>query len=250
MGPEEVASGSLRLVRRRQKLRRRKRRRIVVLIILAVLAPVTYSYVTTMIKPSSLPLSVRTIEWIRANHGAWAVNTIERYWYTWHAPRKGGPALKTLPTLGTPVPGSAHRARTHHRLIDWRPVRLRPLIRPALPDEGAWHKVSDGFAGPPLFWSRRFARNPTTRGSSPTLPGSTTRAPSSRSTRAATSPRTPLPEGRSRCRRGSGGACWRRSTAASPTETGTAASQSTARPRRRSRIGGGRSSPTGTAVST
>ena len=75
------------------------------LIILAVLAPIAYSYVTTMIKPSSLPLSVRTIEWIRANHGAWAVNTIERYWYTWHAPKKGGPALKTLPDARHARPG-------------------------------------------------------------------------------------------------------------------------------------------------
>ena len=144
-----VASDPWRLGRRRQKLRKRKRRRITALVILAVLAPITYSYLTTMIKPSSLPLSVRTVEWIRANHGAWAVNTVERYWYTWHAPRKGGPALKTLPTLGTPVRSdSAHRARKHHRLVRWRPSRLRPLVRPVLPGEGAWHKVSAGFAGP------------------------------------------------------------------------------------------------------
>ena len=144
-----MASDPWRLGRRRQKLRKRKRRRIAALIILATLAPIAYSYLTTMIKPSSLPLSVRTLEWIRANHGAWAVNTVERYWYTWHAPKKGGPALETLPTLGTPVrSGSAHRARKHHRLVRWRPSRLRPLIRPVLPGEGAWHKVSAGFARP------------------------------------------------------------------------------------------------------
>ena len=144
-----MASDPWRLGRRRQKLRKRKRRRIAALVILAALAPITYSYLTTMIKPSSLPLSVRTVEWIRANHGAWAVNTVERYWYTWHAPKKGGTALKTLPTLGTPVrSGSAHRPRKHHRLVRWRPSRLRPLIRPVLPGEGAWHKVSAGFAGP------------------------------------------------------------------------------------------------------
>ena len=128
---------------------------------LGVLAPIAYSYLTAMIKPSSLPLTVRTVEWIRANHGAWAVNTVERYWYTWHAPKKGGPALKTLPTLGTPVrSGSAHRARKHHLPVRWRPARLRPLIRPVLPGEGAWHKVSAGFAGPAPVLVTRFRSEP------------------------------------------------------------------------------------------
>ncbi len=157
-----MASDPWRLGRRRQKLRKRKRRKIAALIILAVLAPIAYSYVTTMIKPSSLPLSVRTVEWIRANHGAWAVNTVERYWYTWHAPKKGGPALKTLPTLGTPVrSGSAARVPKHHRLVRWRPSRLRPLIRPVLPGEGAWHKVSARFTGPPPVLVTTFRSEPT-----------------------------------------------------------------------------------------
>ncbi len=75
----EVPPRGERFERRRRKLRRRRKRRIALLVVAAVLAPITYSYVTTMVRPSSLPLSVRTIEWIRANHGAWAVNTIEHY---------------------------------------------------------------------------------------------------------------------------------------------------------------------------
>jgi len=143
-----MASGPRRLDRRRQKSRKRIRRRIVLLVLLAVLVPVTYSYVSTMLRPSSLPLSVRTIEWVRANHGAWAVDTIEHYWYSWHAPKPGGPALKTLPVVGTPVRGaSPHRVRKHHRLVVWRPARLRPLIRPRLPGEGSWHRVGRNVGG-------------------------------------------------------------------------------------------------------
>ena len=120
------------------------------LVVAGLLAPVVYSYVTTMVKPSSLPLSVRTVEWIRANHGAWAVNLVERYWYTWHAPKPGGPALKTLPIIGTVVPRATTRrpARTHRAVpIVYRPPRVRPLIRPALPGEGAWHSVGPAVAG-------------------------------------------------------------------------------------------------------
>jgi len=191
-----------------------------------------YSYVTTMRRPSSLPLSVRTVEWIRANHGAWAVKTVERYWYTWHAPKKGGPALKTLPTVGVPVPVSVeHRATKHHRLVSFRPVRLRPLIRPALPDEGAWHRFAAVSAGGPAVLVTTFRSEPAyprivayvawidhTKTQLALYPGRY-------------EPPNASPAGRSRFRRASGGACWRRSTAVSPTRTGTAASPSTARPR-------------------
>ena len=149
----EVPPRGERFERRRRKLRRRRKRRIALLVVAAVLAPITYSYVTTMVRPSSLPLSVRTIEWIRANHGAWAVNTIERYWYTWHAPKKGGPALKTLPVVGAPLPDTPTRPvpkkTTHH--VAFRPRRLRPLISPALPGEGAWHRVSRGRGAPAVM---------------------------------------------------------------------------------------------------
>jgi Phosphodiester glycosidase len=145
IGSDEGGSDPWRAGRRRRKLRKRRRRWFAALVIFAVLAPVTYSYVTTMIKPSSLPLSIRTVEWIRENHGAWAVNAVERYWYTWHAPKKGGPTLTTLPTVGTPVEAAPAAPVLKHRVVvDWRPSRLPPLIRPALPGEGAWHKVAAG----------------------------------------------------------------------------------------------------------
>ena len=71
-----------------------------------------YSYVTTMLRPSSLPLSIRTVEWVRANHGAWFVDKVENWYYSWQAPSKGGPALRSLPRLvgadPPPAPTPAH----------------------------------------------------------------------------------------------------------------------------------------------
>ena len=68
--------------------------------VVLLLAPVVYSYTTTMLRPSSLPLGIRSVEWLRTHHGAWLVNESERLYYTWNAPAKGGPALRMLPTVG------------------------------------------------------------------------------------------------------------------------------------------------------
>ena len=42
--------------------------------VLILLSPPIYSYTTTMLQPSSLPLGVRSVEWLRANHGNWLVD--------------------------------------------------------------------------------------------------------------------------------------------------------------------------------
>jgi hypothetical protein len=74
--------------RRRVRLRRR-RRRIAALVVLVLLAPVAYSYTTTMLQPSSLPLGIRSVEWLRANGAAWLVNDAENLWYSWHSEDEG-----------------------------------------------------------------------------------------------------------------------------------------------------------------
>ena len=50
--------------------RRRRRRRVDVLVVLAALLAVpAYSYTTTMLQASRLPLGVRSVEWLRNHHG-------------------------------------------------------------------------------------------------------------------------------------------------------------------------------------
>ena len=61
-----------------------------------------------MAQPSSLPLGVRSIEWLRSHGAAPLVNDIERWYYTWTAPKPGGPTLKTLPTI--PSSGASRAA--------------------------------------------------------------------------------------------------------------------------------------------
>ena len=77
-----------------------KLRYLVPLIFLALLSPALYSYTTTMMRPSSLPLWPRSVEWLREHHGNWLVDEVEHYYYSWKAPRKGGLQLTTLPSLG------------------------------------------------------------------------------------------------------------------------------------------------------
>jgi hypothetical protein len=142
---------------RRERVRRRRRlRRLVALALLVLLAPVLYSYATTMAKPSSLPLSVRTVEWIRSNHGAWLVDTVEHYWYSWNTPAAGGPPLKKLPKVGVAVTSTKQPRKPQTPVVraakPYRPPRVVPVIRPALPLEGTWRATGQLVHGiPPVL---------------------------------------------------------------------------------------------------
>ncbi len=135
--------------KRKRRAARRKRvvRRRVLAILFVLLLPVIYSYVTTMARPSSLPLGIRSVEWLRVHHGAWLVNDVERLYYTWNAPKKGGPPLKVLPTVGA-APVGLDTARA----VVFRPKRIAPLLHPALRGEGIWlttGRIVDG--APPVL---------------------------------------------------------------------------------------------------
>jgi hypothetical protein len=155
--------------RRRQATFLRKRngglriRRLVLLVLLVALTPVLYSYVTTMMQPSSLPLGVRSVEWLRANGAAWLVNEVESVYYRWNAPKKGGPALKKLPKVGkaavlSPVLG--RRANPRRAPSFSRPQRIQPLIRPALPGEGVWRGTGQLVVGAPPLLVTTFRPDP------------------------------------------------------------------------------------------
>ena len=134
--------------RERPGLRGRFRRRsLIALAAIVLLSRLVYSYTTFILKPSSLPLGVRTVEWIRAEHGNWFVDEIEHFWYSWHAPKKGGPQLKSLPTLGlapevTPSPEAKHPAAA------WPPP-IKPVFPHPLPGEGIWRRTGPLVDGAP-----------------------------------------------------------------------------------------------------
>ena len=78
---------------------------------------------------SNSPLGVRAVEWLRDHGAAGLVSTVEGIYYSLNAPAKGGPGLKSLPTVGS---GAARLA------TGYKPPRIAPLIAPPLPGEGAW----------------------------------------------------------------------------------------------------------------
>ena len=100
---------------RRRRQRRRRVRLVVAVVVLALLAPAVYSYTTTMMQPSSLPLWPRSVEWLRAHHGNWLVDEVEHYYYSWKAPKKGGPQLTSLPSVGLPAAPAAKKTARRPR---------------------------------------------------------------------------------------------------------------------------------------
>jgi hypothetical protein len=138
-------------VSKRPGLRRFVRMRWLVLAaVLLLLSPPIYSYTTTMLRPSSLPLRVRSVEWLRAHHGNWLVDEIEHLYYGWKAPRPGGPQLKSLPSVGV-SPAANGSARPGQRPAAWPPP-IEPVFAHPLPGEGIWRRTAplvDG--GPPVL---------------------------------------------------------------------------------------------------
>jgi hypothetical protein len=143
--PPAEARNAHRIARQQAAIRRRHRRRwlVALLVLIVVLSPALYSYTTTMLQTSSLPLGVRSVEWVRTHHGTWLVDELEHIYYGWwKAPKKGGPQLKTLPTVGIARARSVVQAR--HRAAPWPPP-VRPVFPHSLPGEGIWRAT-----GPPV----------------------------------------------------------------------------------------------------
>jgi hypothetical protein len=115
---------------------------------LALLAPPVYSYTTTMMQPSSLPLWPRTVEWLRSHHGNWLVDEVEHYYYSWKAPKKGGPQLKSLPIVALPAAPATKKKAVRHRVASWPPP-IRAVFAHRLPGEGLWSGTGPIVRGSP-----------------------------------------------------------------------------------------------------
>jgi hypothetical protein len=133
----------------------------VALAVLVLLSPAIYSYTTTMLQPSSLPLGVRSVEWLRAHHGNWLVDEVEHVYYSLKAPKKGGPQLTSLPTgfgIPAPVASASVQRPGHARTLGhaqapspasvWPPP-INPVFPRPLPGEGIWRGTGPLVDGAP-----------------------------------------------------------------------------------------------------
>jgi hypothetical protein len=126
--------------RRRRELRRRQLRRrritaVVVVVLVVLIVPPAISYAMYMSRPSSVAWKIRSVEWVRDNHGSGFVNLTERLYYSITAPKKGGPGITAMPTIaddgGTPGTGGGAK-------VPYSPPDIEPAITPALTNEGVW----------------------------------------------------------------------------------------------------------------
>jgi hypothetical protein len=104
-----------------------------------------------MFRPSSLSFGVRSVEWVRAHHGNWLVDEIERIYYSWKAPKKGGPQLKSLPSVGEAAPTASRsigRPGQPHAGAAWPPP-IKPVFAHPLPGEGLWKRSGQLIDGRP-----------------------------------------------------------------------------------------------------
>jgi hypothetical protein len=110
-------------------------RRIALVAAIVALVPALFSYLGALTERSNAPFGIRTVEWLRDHGAAGLVATVENIYYSFTAPAKGGPALRSVPHVGYASAGAA-AARA---VAEYRPPTVRPILHPALPGEGAWH---------------------------------------------------------------------------------------------------------------
>jgi hypothetical protein len=137
--PASLAEGAARAERRggpAARRRRRRRRLLIAAPFLGVLSWAVISYSAWMLGPTSESWSVRSVEWVRAEvpFGNWLVDNTEHIYYTMHAPRKGGPQLKSLPAVGLKAP----RKFLPRSQAAAGPPPVKPVFAHPLPGEGVW----------------------------------------------------------------------------------------------------------------
>lgn len=115
----------------------RRRRLVVAAPFLAVSLWAAASYGLWMSQPTSMPFTVRSVEWVRADvpFGNQLADLTERLYYSWTAPKKGGPPLTSLPVIGQGQPPSSPPSGAPQAA--WPPP-IKPVFSPALPGEGRW----------------------------------------------------------------------------------------------------------------
>jgi hypothetical protein len=105
----------------------RRVRRVLAIALVLLQIPVALSYLSMLASPSNSSFTIRTFEWLRDHGAAPFAAAVENIYYSWNAPATGGAALRRLQIVGR-----------QGAVAQYHPPDVAPLIRPALPGEGAW----------------------------------------------------------------------------------------------------------------
>jgi hypothetical protein len=108
------------------------------------------SYTSWMLQPTSLTWQVNSVEWVRHQvpFGNWIADQTEHIYYDEHAPKPGGPPLKSLPTVGLNTPPTTP---AKSQAAAWPPP-IKPVFPHALPGEGVWRPTGPSVnGGPPVL---------------------------------------------------------------------------------------------------
>jgi hypothetical protein len=139
---------------------------IVVALLVAILSPSAWSYGATLAAPGNVPLTVRSVEWLRDHHAKWLVNDVENFWYNHHKPKKGGLpkiALGRLAPPGAPTAVAPSTApgtpgpRVKHLPA---PPAIQAIVASPLPGEGQWQPLGQPVNGVPAMYSAYLRPDP------------------------------------------------------------------------------------------
>ncbi len=137
---------------RGEERRRVRRRRILLGALAPLLVVVLYfgiSYANYMLKPTSETFAERSAEWVRDDvpFGNLMIDTAEHY--TAKTPRRGGPGLKILPSVGI---GELHPSVKHATPLTYAPAPIQPVFATPLAGEGVWRQTGPSVdGGPPVL---------------------------------------------------------------------------------------------------
>lgn len=137
-------------------------RRLAVVVIVA-LVPIGWSYGAALTVPGGGGIGVQSVEWLRGHGGAGVVVAAENFWYSQHAPPKGG-----KPPAGY-IPGAAAIAHHPgkqafvtssgvHYLAP--PVSIVPFANPPQPGEGSWVPIGRKVDGVPAAYAAYLSPDP------------------------------------------------------------------------------------------
>jgi hypothetical protein len=144
-------------------MRRRKReklvRRALIVVLVGVLLFPAWSYYRAVSAEGTDPWVARSVEWLRDNGLSGAVDWIEHWWYTHHAPPVGGRPEHGLPKAERPsgeaasAPQASAPATLEHLTP---PPPMQPLVAEPLDGEGVWQPTGRTVAGVPAVYTAFF----------------------------------------------------------------------------------------------